>query len=110
MLFSIAWAETAANAASQPTPSMLEQMFPYILILGAFFYFIIRPAQKRSKQQQDMVSSLKRGDNVITSGGILGKIEGITEQFITLEIADGVRIRILKNQIAGNADLGVAQK
>jgi len=107
MLFPVAWAQ-AAGAAAQP--SIIEQSFPFILILGVFFFLIIRPAQKRAKQQSSMMSSLKRGDNVLTNGGILGTIEGITEQFIVLEIADGVRIRILKNQIAGPAEAGVAKK
>jgi len=106
MLFPEAWAQGAAAAQ----PSLIEQGFPFVLILGVFFFLIIRPAQKRAKTQASMMAALKRGDSVITSGGILGKIEGITEQFITLEIADGVRIRILKNQIASNAELGVAQK
>jgi preprotein translocase subunit YajC len=107
MLFPAAWAQAAASASQ---PSIIEQSFPFVLILGVFFFLIIRPAQKRAKQQKSLMSTLKRGDNVITSGGILGKIEGVTEQFITLEIADGVRIRILKNQISGNAEAGVAQK
>lgn len=102
--------EALAQGATAAQPSIIEQGFPFVLILGVFYFLIIRPAQKRAKTQASMMSALKRGDSVITSGGILGKIEGITEQFITLEIADGVRIRILKNQIASNAELGVAQK
>lgn len=108
MLFPVAWAQAAPTAAAQP--SIIEQGFPFLLILGVFYFLIIRPAQKRAKTQAQMMTALKRGDSVITSGGILGKIEGITEQFITLEIADGVRIRILKNQIAGNAEAGAVQK
>ena len=107
MLFPVAWAQAAAAA---PQPSIIEQSFPFILILGVFFFLIIRPAQKRAKTQQAMMSALKRGDHVITNSGILGTVEGITEQYIVLEIADGVRIRILKNQIAGNAEVGVAKK
>lgn len=107
MLFPVAWAQAAAAA---PQPSIIEQAFPFLLILGVFFFLIIRPAQKRAKAQTSMQSALKRGDQVLTASGILGTIEGITEQFIILEIADGVRIRILKNQIAGPAEAGVAKK
>jgi preprotein translocase subunit YajC len=99
MFFPDAWAQ-AAGAAQ---PSMIEQFFPVVLILGVFFIFIIRPAQKRQKTQAQFLSSLQRGSQVVTSSGILGTIEGITDLYITLEIADGVRIRILKNQIAGPA-------
>lgn len=106
MLFPIAWAQAAAS----PQPSIIEQSFPFILILGVFFFLIIRPAQKRQKVQQGVLSSLKRGDSVLTSGGILGTIEGLTDQFVVLEIADGVRIRILKNQIAGMAQQEMVKK
>lgn len=106
MLFPLAWAQ----AATATQPSIIEQSFPFILILGVFFFLIIRPAQKRAKTQASFLTTLKRGDSVITSGGILGTIEGLTEQFVVLEIADGVRIRILKNQIAGNNEAGVVKK
>ena len=97
MFFPSAWAQAAATAQ----PSIIEQTFPFLLILGVFYFLIIRPAQKRQKNLATFASTLKRGDSVLTSGGILGTIEGITDQFIILEIADGVRIRILKNQISG---------
>lgn len=106
MLFPLAWAQ-AAGAAQ---PSIIEQSFPFILILAVFFFLIIRPAQKRQKTQSEFLAGIKRGDAVITSGGILGTVEGITEQFVVLEIADGVRIRILKNQITGSAQQEIVKK
>jgi preprotein translocase subunit YajC len=106
MFFSYAWAQ----AAAAPQPSMIEQAFPFLLILGVFFFLIIRPAQKRAKTQATFTSTLKRGDSVLTSSGILGSIEGITDTFVTLEIADGVRIRILKSQIAGSGQQESAKK
>lgn len=95
-------AEAWAQAAGAAQPSIIEQSFPFVLILVVFYFFIIRPGQKRQAAQSAFITNLKRGDSVLTSGGILGTIEGITDQFVTLEIADGVRIRILKNQIAGS--------
>ncbi len=95
---------------AQPKPSMLEQFFPFILIFLVFFFLVIRPAQRRQKTHHSFVSNLKRGDSVLTSGGILGTIEGITDQFVTLEISDGVKIRILKSQIASSASEEIKNK
>ncbi len=83
------------------TPSMWEQLLPFALIFVIFYFLIIRPQAKRMKDHQKILTSLKRGDEVLTNGGILGSIEGITEKFITLKIDDGVKIKILKTQIAG---------
>jgi preprotein translocase subunit YajC len=100
MLFSVpAWAQEAAPQG----PSAIEQLIPFIAIFAIFYFFIIRPQSKRHKQHQSFLDSLKRGDEVITSGGIYGTVEGITDRFVTLEVADEVKIRILKNQIAGLA-------
>lgn len=93
----LAWAQEKAQ------PSMLEQFFPFILIFLVFFFLVIRPSQKRQKTHQDFLSKMKRGDSVLTSGGILGTIEGITDQFVILEIAEGTKIRILRSQIASLA-------
>lgn len=96
---SSSWAQAAASK-----PSLLEQFFPFILIFLVFFFLVIRPSQKRQKTHQGFLSGLKRGDSVLTSGGILGTIEGITDQFVVLEISDGVKIRILKSQISSSAN------
>lgn len=93
-----AWAQQAAGG---PTPSFLEQMMPFIFIFLIFFFLIIRPQQRRQKKQQEFLSSMKRGDSILTSSGIFGTIEGLTDKFVTLEVADGVRLRILKSQISG---------
>lgn len=100
MFFSIpAWAQDAAPKG----PSTFEQFLPFILVFAVFYFFIIRPQTKRAKTHSQFLGGLKRGDEVITNGGILGRIEGITEKFVTLEVSDGVRLRILKNQIAASA-------
>ena len=85
-----------------PKPTALEQFFPFIL-LGLFFYFIlIRPQQKKAKSHTQFLSELKRGDEVLTNGGIFGSIEGLTDQFVILEVAENVRIRVMKSQIASH--------
>ncbi len=101
MLWSVAMAQTAAQG---PRPGLFEQLFPIVLIIGVFYFFIIRPQAKKAKTHQEFLGQLKRGDSVVTGSGILGRIEGLTEKFITLEISDGVRIKILRSAIAGSAE------
>lgn len=104
LLPSIAMAQEAAApaaAATAETPSFLVQAFPFIAMLGIFYFLMIRPQMKKQKEQAALLGGLKKGDEVLTSGGIFGTIEGLTEKFVTLEIADGVNIRILRTQISG---------
>lgn len=75
---------------------------PFILIFVIFYFLILRPQQKQNKQRKQMLSELKRGDDVITSGGIYGKILNVSEDDVmTLEIAKGVSIQITRSGIAG---------
>ncbi len=99
MFSSVAWAQTAAPGA---TPGMFEQFLPFVFIIIIFYFLLIRPQQKRAKSHREFLTNMKRGDQVLTSGGIFGTIEGLTEDFVTLQIADGVKIRILKAQIASS--------
>ena len=100
MFMSYAWAQAAA---ATPGPSLLETAMPYIGLIIVFYFFLIRPSQRRQKAQQAFLSELKRGDSVLTSGGILGTIEGLTDQFVTLQIASDVKVKILRSQIASAA-------
>ena len=72
---------------------------PLVLIFIVFYFLLIRPQQKRVKEQQAMLSRLASGDEVVTTGGILGRIIEVNDTFVTLEIADGVRIKVQKTQI-----------
>ena len=84
-------------------PGFLEMMVPFIFIFVVFYFLIIRPQGKKQKEQLGFIAALKRGDEVITASGILGRIEGLTEQYVTLEVAEGVRIKMLRAQVAGSA-------
>ena len=66
-----------------------------------FYFLLIRPQQKRTKDHQRMLNELKRDDEVVTSGGIYGKITGLTDQVVTLEIAPNVRIKVQRAQVVG---------
>ena len=94
--------ETAfAQAAAAPPagPSFIENLLPMILVFGVVYFLMIRPQLNQKKEHDSFVSDLKKGQQVLTSGGVLGTIEGITEQFVTLEIAEEVRIKVLKKQV-----------
>ncbi len=97
------WSTAYAQAAQAPQPSIIESMLPLVVIFGIFYFLIIRPQAKRMKSHQKTLETLKRGDAVLTTGGIYGTIEGLNDKWVTLEISDGVRIKALKSQIAGLA-------
>ena len=80
--------------------SNFAQFIPLILIFVIFYFFLIRPQQKRVKEHKDMVKNLKRGDEVITSGGIIGKVDRVYEDDkLEIEISDGVKVNVIKNTV-----------
>ena len=86
--------------AAEPTGNVFALFMPFIIMLGVFYLFLIRPQQKQQKERQGMLSALKKGDKVITVGGIHGEITGIKDDELTLKIADGVQIRVSRSGIA----------
>ncbi len=78
---------------------MSALMLP-ILLLVVFYFLLIRPQNKRAKELRDMLAKIAAGDEVTTNGGILGKVVAVGEQFLTLEIAEGVSIKLQKSQVA----------
>ncbi len=98
-MWSVAYAQAAGTA---PQQSMLEMMIPFVAMFVIMYFLIIRPQAKRQKEHQNFLNELKRGDEVVTTSGILGRIEGINETFVTVEIADGVRVKMLRSQIASS--------
>ena len=73
---------------------------PMIIVFGIFYLLMIRPQAKQKKQHQQLVQNLKKGDEVVTSAGIHGKIAGVVENLVTLEIAENIRIKLDKQQVA----------
>jgi preprotein translocase subunit YajC len=86
-----------------------NNMMQTVLMIGALFaimYFVmIRPQQKQAKEHRDLLSALKKGDDVVLQSGIFGKIHAVTDKIVTLEVANGVRVRILKSSIQGKTNL-----
>ncbi|MCB1625462.1 MAG: preprotein translocase subunit YajC [Pseudomonadales bacterium] len=85
-----------AGAAPGGSFAPLLMMVVFIVI---FYFLLIRPQQKKSKEHQAMLAKLATGDEVITAGGVLGKVTEVGEQFVTVEIADGVRIKVQRFQV-----------
>ncbi len=94
----------AAGAAA--TPGLLEQMLPMVVILVFAYFLLIRPQQKKAKQTQDMLKALEKGDEVLTAGGLIGRIAKISEQYITLELADGVEVLVQRAAITAKLEKG----
>ena len=83
----------------------LGAFIPLILMFVIFYFLLIRPQQKRAKEHREVLQNLKKGDSVITSGGLHGRIAGLTDTIVTLEIADKIRVKVSRNQIAGLSDM-----
>lgn len=96
MFEGIAYAQEASSGFAQG----FIGLFPLILIFLIFYFLLIRPQQKKAKEHREMLSAIKKGDEVITSGGIHGKIVGIADNVITLEIANNVRVKVSREYIA----------
>ena len=79
---------------------LLTNMLPFILIIVVFYFLLIRPQQKRQKDHKQMVDAVGTGDEVVTGGGVLGKVTDIGEQFLTVEIANNVSIKVQKHTIS----------
>jgi preprotein translocase subunit YajC len=94
-LIPTAWAQAAGGAQ----PNTLVQLLPLVLIFVVFYFLLIRPQSKRAKEHKAMVAALAAGDEVVTSGGILGRITEAGEQFLTVEIAEGVRIKVQRHTV-----------
>lgn len=88
------------GGGSAEKPGILGMVLPFAVMFAVLYFLMIRPQQKKMKEQQNLMGSLKQGDEVLTSSGLLGKITGVTDKVVTLEIADNVRVKILKSQIA----------
>jgi preprotein translocase subunit YajC len=84
------------QAGGQPEPQLFNMLFPMIAIFGIFYFLLIRPQQKRQKEQEAMIKGIQRGDSVVTAGGLHGKVTGVSDDVLTVEIAalKGERVRV----------------
>lgn len=91
--------EAAAQGAAQPSPSIVEMLVMPAVFLVIIYFLIIKPQQKKAREQNDLLANLKAGDEVVTSGGMIGKIKAVADSFVTLEISNNTNVKILKGSI-----------
>jgi preprotein translocase subunit YajC len=89
-----------AGAASGGAPSAFLQFVPLLFIFVIFWFLLIRPQQKRMKQHREMIGAVKRNDTAVTSGGLIGKVTKVDETEVEIEIATGVRVRVIKAMLS----------
>ncbi len=90
-----------AQAAGAAGPGdIIMQMVPFIAMIAIFYFFLIRPQQKRAKEHKNKIDAVRRGDQVITAGGVKGKVTKVSDDELDVEIAEGVRISIVKATLA----------
>lgn len=114
MFVTPAFAQTTgvpATGAAAPDggAAALFQFAPLLFLLVAFYFLLIRPQQKRAKEQQAAINAVKKGDEVTTAGGIVGKVTKVEDRLVEVEIAQGVKVRVVKATLAGIAPLGGAK-
>ncbi len=89
-----------AQTAGAPQASPWSPLVMVLVFVAVFFFFVIRPQMKRAKDHRNMVSAIAKGDEVVTNGGILGRVDDVGDAFLAIEIADKVVIRVQKNAVA----------
>lgn len=94
MLISNAYAQAAA-----PGSGGVMEFLPLVILVFIFYFLILRPQQKRAKEQKIMLGGLQKGDEIVTSGGVLGRVTKVGEHYVSVEIADNVTVQVQKSTI-----------
>lgn len=89
-----------AYAQADASPGGLMSFLPLIIIFAVFYFMLIRPQMKRSKEHKRLISQLSKGDEVITNGGLLGRITDVSDSFVTVELADNLQIKLQRQAVA----------
>lgn len=106
MLVALAYAMGSApggGGAAAQGPSMFQSLFPLIIIFGIFYFLLIRPQRKKAQELKSLLDNLKKGDHVITSGGIYGTIYSLTPATVVLIVSENVKMKVARSYIAGLA-------
>ena len=99
-MIDIAYAMGQGGAAAQQGAGGFAGFIPLILMFVIFYFLLIRPQQKKAKEHREMIGGLKKGDRIVTSGGLYGRITGLDENTLTVEIADRVRVKIARGNVS----------
>ena len=101
-----AYAQAAGAAQSGSTAGAIVSLLPLVLIFVVFYFLMIRPQQKRMKALQDAVGAVKKGDTVVTAGGLIGKVTKVDETEVEIELGTNVKVRAIKSTLAEIRPLG----
>ena len=100
-MISIAYAMGQGGGAAAQGGAGFSSVVPLILMFAIFYFLLIRPQQKKTKEHREMIANLKKGDRIITSGGLYARITGLDENTLTVELADKVRVKMQRGSVAG---------
>ena len=92
-----------AQTAAAPAQNPMLQFLPLVVVFVIFYFLMIRPQKKKFEDEQTLINKLAKGDEIYTKAGFIGTIYGINDKIVDLEIADGVRVKVLKSQVGGLA-------
>ena len=109
MFISDAYAQAAGGAGGDPMAAAFMQIMPLLLIFVVFYFLLIRPQQKRMKEHRALIDAVKKGDTVVTGGGLIGKVVKVEEHEVEIEIATGVKVRAVKATLTDVRPLGGAK-
>jgi len=99
-----AWAQESGAAGGGTGNPFGQMMLMWLPILLIFYFILIRPNQKKQRERREMLSNLKKGDKVVTTGGVIGTILGTSEKTVVLKVANNVKIKLLRSAIAGHTE------
>lgn len=102
-MFDLLIASAHAQTGAAPAQPAWVSFVPFVLIFLVMYFLMIRPQKKRMEEEQSFISKLSHGDEVYTKSGILGKVTGIADKVVTLELEGGTRMKVLKSHIGGSA-------
>lgn len=108
LLIATAWAQNGAPASQEP--SLLVSLLPLLVLFALFYLLLIRPQMRRAKEHRKMVEDLAKGDEIVTSGGLAGRIVDIDEHFLSVEIADKIVVKIQKQSVGNVLPKGTLKK
>ncbi len=99
MPVALAFAEEAPAAGGGPFSSLLS-VAPLVILFVIFYFLLIRPQQKKAKEHKAMLSQIQKGDSIVTTGGLYGRVLSVSEETVTVEIADNVKVKVARDAIA----------
>ncbi|HEY5522944.1 MAG TPA: preprotein translocase subunit YajC [Desulfuromonadaceae bacterium] len=100
LAFAMSGAPGGATGGAAGGMAAFQQVIPLVFMFAIFYFLLIRPQQKKAKEHKALLGSMKKGDNVITAGGVHGKVTAVENDLVTLEVANNINIKITKSYIA----------